>query len=225
MSRRAEPVSDASFGLRLLHIVLYTFIEISTGYVPRPSHHPAHPHVASGGPAYLRPRACHPLSLRPRACHPSPRSIVVLLNTPAAIDKWVSREAAAQFRLDPVVTYFMHQIGMFHIFLGVSAHLMRNCVLEDVKVARPFYTSLIVVHLSLFCLARSSEQAGVTTDGTTLEAGAVAAVFGGGAALALRFGPAPAPFVDDDDDDGPPGRDGPSAATSSSRAGEGKKDK
>lgn len=204
----------ASFGLRLLHLTMYTFIEISMGCLrhalplSRPSTH-AKP---------SRPSTClchhHPLTL--------PRRVVILLNTPATIDQWVAREAAAQLRQDPVMTYFMHHLGVFHIFLGVSTYMLRDRVLDDAKVARAFYLSLIGLHLTLFQLARSAEQAGIATDGMTLEAGAMAAVFGGGAALALKFGPAPAPWVDDDDE--PPRRTTPSAASSSLRAN-GKKDK
>ena len=126
--------------------------------------------------------------------------IVIILNTPAAFDMWLAREAAEQLRSDPVLTCFMQHIGVFNIFLGLNAYLLRDSVLGDPKTARPFYLGMIVLHLALFYLACQAEEAGFAVrHGMTVPAGAVAAVFGGGAAAAWRFGPAPAPWVDTDD--------------------------
>ena len=91
-------------------------------------------------------------------------------------------------------------LGGFSAFAGVQAYLLRDRVLADQEVARPFYGAMLILVLSTLAVARHAVADGVAAPGLSASAAASAAVFGGGALLALVFPPA-APVIDDSDEE------------------------
>ena len=146
------PLRDFPFALRLVHLSMYTFLELSFG-------------------------------------------ITQLLRTSAAIDTMLVPEAASRLRDDPVTQSFVHQIGVFHVFVGLSAYMLRDQILDQRASARPFYMGMVFLQFALLFVAWQAEQAGLTSERGTITAACIAAVFGGGAVVALWR----APSVDDYD--------------------------
>ena len=146
------PLRDFPFALRLVHLSMYTFLELSFG-------------------------------------------ITQLLRTSAAIDTMLVPEAASRLRDDPVTQSFVHQIGVFHVFVGLSAYMLRDQILDQRASARPFYTGMVFLQFALLLVAWQAEQAGLTSERGTTTAACIAAVFGGGAVVALWS----TPSVDDYD--------------------------
>ena len=148
-----DDTSSFSFAIRLVHLSMYMFFELSVG-------------------------------------------ITQLLNTPAAINAMLVPEVAARLRLDPLTQSIVHQLGVYHLFVGLSAYMLRDRILNDRGSARPFYVGVVLLQFALLLVAWQSEQAGLTSQRSTSIAACLAAVFGGGAALALWT--APTPSVEDD---------------------------
>ena len=129
---------------------------------------------------------------------------VCLAMTPSQmVDGWFVREAAAQLRTDPLVVCLLRLLGGFCAFAGVQAYLLRDRILADQEVARPYYGALLALVLSLLAVARRGAAEGVAANGLLVPAAACAVVFGGGALLALLFPPA-APVINDSDDEAEP---------------------
>ena len=141
-----------SFALRLVHLSMYTFLELSFG-------------------------------------------ITQLLRTSAAIDTMLVPEAASRLRDDPLTQSLIHQVGIFHVFVGLSAYMLRDQILDQRASARPFYMGMVFLQFALLFVAWQAEQAGLTSERGTITAACIAAVFGGGAVVALWR----APSVDDYD--------------------------
>ena len=121
--------------------------------------------------------------------------ITQLLRTSAAIDTMLAPEAASRLRDDPLTQSLIHQVGIFHVFVGLSAYMLRDQILDQRASARPFYTGMVFLQFALLLVAWQAEQAGLTSERGTTTAACIAAAFGGGAVVALWS----APSVDDYD--------------------------
>ena len=127
-------------------------------------------------------------------------AVLIAMQPAQVLDTFFVREAAAQLRTDPLCACVLRLLGGFSAFAGVQAYLLRDRVLADQEVARPFYGAMLILVLSTLAVARRAVAAGVAAPGLSASAAASAAVFGGGALLALVFPPA-APVIDDSDEE------------------------
>ena len=123
-------------------------------------------------------------------------AVLIAMQPAQVLDTFFVREAAAQLRTDPLCACVLRLLGGFSAFAGVQAYLLRDRVLADQEVARPFYGAMLILVLSTLAVARRAVADGVAAPGLSASAAASAAVFGGGALLALVFPPA-APVIDD----------------------------
>ena len=130
-------------------------------------------------------------------------AVLIAMQPAQVLDTFFVREAAAQLRTDPLCACVLRLLGGFSAFAGVQAYLLRDRVLADQEVARPFYGAMLILVLSTLAVARRAVADGVAAPGLSAAAAASAAVFGGGALLALVFPPA-APVIDDSDDEAAP---------------------
>ena len=130
-------------------------------------------------------------------------AVLIAMQPAQVLDTFFVREAAAQLRTDPLCACVLRLLGGFSAFAGVQAYLLRDRVLADQEVARPFYGAMLILVLSTLAVARRAVADGVAAPGLSASAAASAAVFGGGALLALVFPPA-APVIDDSDDEAAP---------------------
>ena len=127
-------------------------------------------------------------------------AVLIAMQPAQVLDTFFVREAAAQLRTDPLCACVLRLLGGFSAFAGVQAYLLRDRVLADQEVARPFYGAMLILVLSTLAVARRAVADGVAAPGLSASAAASAAVFGGGALLALVFPPA-APVIDDSDEE------------------------
>ena len=127
-------------------------------------------------------------------------AVLIAMQPAQVLDTFFVREAAAQLRTDPLCACVLRLLGGFSAFAGVQAYLLRDRVLADQEVARPFYGAMLILVLSTLAVARRAVADGVAAPGLSAAAAASAAVFGGGALLALVFPPA-APVIDDSDEE------------------------
>ena len=130
-------------------------------------------------------------------------AVLIAMQPAQVLDTFFVREAAAQLRTDPLCACVLRLLGGFSAFAGVQAYLLRDRVLADQEVARPFYGAMLILVLSTLAVARRAVADGVAAPGLGVGGGA-AAVFGGGALLALVFPPAAPVIVDSDDEAAPP---------------------
>ena len=121
--------------------------------------------------------------------------ITQLLRTSAAIDTMLVPEAASRLRDDPLTQSLIHQVGVFHVFVGLTAYMLRDQIIDQRASARPFYMGMVFLQFALLLVVWQAEQAGLTSERGTMTTACLAAVFGGGAVVALWR----APPVDDYD--------------------------
>jgi hypothetical protein len=173
MKDAPEDGASLSFALRLVHLSLYMFVMLSIGCVL----------IASPN---QRARSVSPM------CACLVRRITQLLNTPVAIDLMLVPAKAAQLRTDAITTCLVQQLAVFHIFMGLCTYMLRDQVLDEPKTARLYYVSLISLQFALLAVHWKAQQMGLITESALLLDAFLTALFGGGAALALRFGPSDA---------------------------------
>ena len=131
-------------------------------------------------------------------------AVLIAMQPAQVLDTFFVREAAAQLRTDPLCACVLRLLGGFSAFAGVQAYLLRDRVLADQEVARPFYGAMLILVLSTLAVARRAVADGVAAPGLSASAAASAAVFGGGALLALVFPPTAPVVIDDSDDEAAP---------------------
>ena len=83
----SDDPSYFSFIVRLVHLSMYTLVELSFG-------------------------------------------ITQLLRTSAAIDTMLVPEVASRLRDDPLTQSLVHQVGVFHAFVGLIAYMLRDEILS-----------------------------------------------------------------------------------------------
>ena len=142
----SDDPSYFSFIVRLVHLSMYTLVELSFG-------------------------------------------ITQLLRTSAAIDTMLVPEVASRLRDDPLTQSLVHQVGVFHVFVGLIAYMLRDEILDQRASARPFYMGMVCLQFALLRVTWQAEQAGLTNEHGTTTAACIAAIFGGGAAVALWTSP------------------------------------
>ena len=140
----SDDPSSFSFIVRLVHLSIYTLVELSFG-------------------------------------------ITQLLRTSAAIDTMLVPEVASRLRDDPLTQSLVHQVGVFHVFVGLIAYMLRDEILDQRASARPFYTGMVCLQFALLRVTWQAEQAGLMNEHGTTTATCIAAIFGGGAAVALTL--------------------------------------
>ena len=142
----SDDPSSFSFIVRLVHLLMYTLVELSFG-------------------------------------------ITQLLRTSAAIDTMLVPEVASRLRDDPLTQSLVHQVGVFHVFVGLIAYMLRDEILDQRASARPFYMGMVCLQFALLRVTWQAEQAGLMNEHGTTTATCIAAIFGGGAAVALWTAP------------------------------------
>ena len=142
----SDDPSSFSFIVRLVHLSMYTLVELSLG-------------------------------------------ITQLLRTSAAIDTMLVPEVASRLRDDPLTKSLVHQVGVFHVFVGLIAYMLRDEILDQRASARPFYMGMVCLQFALLRVTWQAEQAGLMNEHGTTTAACIAAIFGGGAAVALWTSP------------------------------------
>ena len=142
----SDDPSSFSFIVRLVHLSIYTLVELSLG-------------------------------------------ITQLLRTSAAIDTMLVPEVASRLRDDPLTQSLVHQVGVFHVFVGLIAYMLRDEILDQRASARPFYMGMVCLQFALLRVTQQAEQAGLMSEHGTTTATCIAAIFGGGAAVALWTAP------------------------------------
>ena len=68
--------------------------------------------------------------------------------------------------------------------------MLRDQILDErSRAGRPFYMGVVLLQFALLLVAWQAEQAGLTSERSTMVAACLAAVFGGGAVVALWRAP------------------------------------